>query len=155
MRQASHWEAVLREEHDVLEEKVRCLEWVLHLEIGPEDLWVTLRHLILDVKQSLEAHLEREEAVFFPALIRLIGEEAGAVRILQEQHEQLRAGLAYLLKLRGDQGTLNLREVAPAADSLLALLREHEKLEDRLLLDVLKYSMKQRELAALAERKGI
>lgn len=147
-----YWGQPVRDEHEKVAECVCLLEKATCFEMGPEDLWVTLRHLILDVRKTVEWHLTREEETLFAALIRLLGKEARAVRMLQDQHRQIRQGLAYLLRLHRDGNPLDPREVRDAAEGLATLLREHEKVEDRLLLDVLEYSLEPQELMALADQ---
>lgn len=147
-----YWGKAIHDDHGEVLTKIEGLQGATSMQVGPEDLWVTLRHLILNAHQALEAHLRREEDLFFPALVQLIGEEAGAVRRLHEDHRQLRSAIGYLMGLRQERGPLDPREVSLAADSLLALLREHEKTEDRLLLDVLEYSLEPQALLDLVEQ---
>lgn len=147
-----YWGKAIHEDHGEVLAKIEGLQRATTLEVGPEDLWVMLRHLILNAHQGLEAHLRREEDLFFPALVHLIGEEAGAVRRLREDHRQLRLAAGYLMGLRQGRGPLDPQEVSQATDSLLALLTEHEKTEDRLLLDVLEYSLEPQVLEDLVEQ---
>ncbi len=143
------WDEAIREAHQGLEDKIRALEKSLHLDIAPEDLWVTVRHLILDVKHALEAHLEEEERVFFPPLEQLIESEAGAIRMLKDQHRQLRGALRYLMSIHQEAGWMDMKEIRLVAEGMTDFLLEHEKVEERLLLDVLGFNMSRRDLKGL------
>jgi len=145
------WDEQVREDHQALESQIGALEAALSLDVGPSDRWVTLRWIVRTVGPALELHLRREEEVLFPALQRLLGQEAGALTLLKEQHRELRASLRSLAGLLSDPDALNWERITLASQSFIDLLEDHEKKEDRLLIDVLEFSLKPQELKNLAQ----
>ena len=95
-------------------------------------------------------HLRKEEEVLFPALQKLLGENAGALTLLKEQHRELRAALRRIAELLQEPEILEWDTVALVSEDFIDLLDDHEKKEDRLLINVLDLSLQPKELKALA-----
>lgn len=142
---------LVREDHRALEAQVGALEAALSIEVGHQDRRVAISWIIRTLWPSLELHLRKEEEALFPQLRSLLGKSAGALTLLKGEHAQIRACLRRLAELIQDQDNLHWDEIHIAAEAFIHLLDEHEKLEERLLLDVLRYNLKPKELEPLAE----
>lgn len=147
---SNQWEAEVREDHQALEAQAGALEAALSIDISPQDRRVVLSWIVRGLWPSLELHLRKEEDALFPALQKLLGESAGSLTLLKEQHRELRSGLRRVAELLQETESTNWEGLALAAQSFIDLLEDHEKKEDRLLLDVLEFSLKPKELKALA-----
>lgn len=150
-RETKKWEDQVREDHQALQAQVGALEAALSIEVGTQDRRVVLSWIIRNLWPSMELHLRKEEEALFPELQRLLGKSAGALSLLRAQHAQLREGLRHLAELLQDQDNLQWNEIRVAAEAFIHLLDEHEKLEERLLLDVLRCHLKPKDLKPLAE----
>lgn len=148
------WDNVVREDHQALESQMGALEAALSIDVGVEDRRVVLSWIIRTLWPALELHLRKEEETLFPALARLLGDSAGAITMLKEQHRELRFALRRVAELVQAPGNLYWEGVNIAAIALIELLEDHEKKEDRLLIDVLQYSLKPQELRSLAHAFG-
>lgn len=146
------WDALIREDHHALESQAGALEAALSIDLSTQDRRVVFSWILRGLSPSLELHLRKEEAVFFPALQRLLGESAGALVLLQQEHQELRRVLRHLAELLQDWERIDWQMVTLASEAFLHLLEEHEKKEDRLLVDVLEHSLKPKQLKGLAQQ---
>ena len=145
------WDEQVREEHNALESQVGALEAALKIDVGAEDRRVTLKWIVRTLGPALHLHLRKEEEVLFPALERLLGEDAGAITLLKEQHRELRASLKHVAELLENRENLNWEALGFAAQAFVDLLEDHERKEDRLLIDALEFGLKPDELKGLAK----
>lgn len=148
------WDEKVQEEHHALESQVGALEATLKIDVGVEDRRITLKWIIRTLEPALQLHLRKEEEVLFPALQRLLGENAGAVTILKEQHRELRASMKHVAELLENRDNISWEAIGFSAQAFVDLLEDHEKKEDRLLIDVLEFSLKPKELKELARAFG-
>ncbi len=145
------WDDPVREDHRILESQMHVLEVALAMQdVKAEDRAVLLRWVIRELWATLELHLRKEEQVLFSALQRLLGEKAGAVTLMMENHQELRAALRRLSELLQETEAANDQGITMAADGLIEILEDHQKKEDRLLIDVLKFNLKPTELKELS-----
>ena len=144
------WEEQVREDHQALEAQAGALEAALSIDVGPHDRRVVLSWIVRGLWPSLELHLRKEEEVLFPALQKLLGKDAGAISLLKEQHRELRSALRRIAELLQEPEISNWDSIALASEAFIDFLEDHEKKEDRLLIDVLDFSLKPKELKALA-----
>ena len=144
------WDDPVREEHRALELQVDQLAATLHLDEADGEWREILQPLLRGLRAMLEQHLLREERALFPVLQRLLGQRASAITLLQTEHQALRAHLQRLTDLLHRAGPLLRDEIADEGLRFVQLFRNHEKTEDRLLLDVLHYSLSPTELETLS-----
>ncbi len=144
------WEEGVERDHDILTHQADALEAALAVDVTDEDRRVVLAWIVQTLWPALELHLRKEEEVFFPAVHRLIGENAGAVTLMQEEHKELRDAHRRLAELLQVYEHTNWDGIRLAAESLMERLEDHRKKERRLILDVLEYSLKSKELKDLA-----
>lgn len=145
------WNEAMHEDHRALASQAGALEAALTIDVSPQDRRVVLSWIIRTLWPELELHLRKEEEVLFPALQRLLGENAGVVTLLREQHQELRSTHRRLAELLQGYEDLNWEGIQIASESLIELLEDHEKKVSRLLLDVLEFNLKPQELKALAQ----
>ncbi len=144
------WDTQVREDHEALEAQMGALEAALTIDVGQEDRRVVLKWIVRTLWPALELHLRKEEEILFPALQNLLGNQAQAIALLKQQHGELRSTLRQLAELlQGDEG-LDWEKITLSGRLLIDLLEDHEKKEDRLLIDVLEFSLKPKELLGLA-----
>ncbi|MBI4314186.1 MAG: hypothetical protein HY594_05165 [Candidatus Omnitrophica bacterium] len=99
----NRWDDLVREEHRIL----RALAEELQREQQR-------------APAALETHLQGEEEILFPAMARLLGDDANALRLLRDHNQGLR------------------EEVRQRVD-ITQMLDEHEQRVQRLLIDVLEF----------------
>lgn len=145
------WNRSIREDHKVLDSQAGTLSFALEHPTGPSDRRVALWHILLSFRPRLESHLWKEEQVLLPALERLVGPQAGALKLLMDQHNQLREHLQRLATLLEQPGQ-PWEEIVGTGRSLVELLEDHEGKEGRFLLEVLEFSLRPEELMALARQ---
>lgn len=143
------WDEIIRQEHQVIVSQAKAMEGALHVDVGELDRRVVLSWILRSLSPFLELHFRKEEEVLFPALQQLLGEDVASVTILSHEHQQLRKTLRYLAELIQDPEILNWQGITLAVEAFLNLLEDHEKKEDRLVLDVLQYSLMPKELEKL------
>ena len=142
---------LLHKEHETLKTQAGVLDTALGIAVPAQDRRVVLSWTLRNLGPEVELHLRKEEEAFSPALQRLLGKNAGALALLRKDHEGIRANLRHLAELLQDPNNLEWDRIELAVQSFLYLFEEHEKVEDRLLLDVLKFNLSQKELKTLAE----
>lgn len=145
------WDTPIQEDHQALMAQAGALEAALTVDVPTRDRWVVLSWTLKGLHPSLELHLRKEEETLFPALQRVMGENAGAVTLLKEQHHELRAALRHLAELIQDAENLNWIGIQLAAEGFVDLLEDHEKKEEKLLIHVLEKNLKPKARAELAE----
>lgn len=145
------WASAVREDHRQLREQAGVLESALAIDTTDLDRRVVLSWTLRNLWAKLELHLRKEEEALFSSLERLIGGDSGTLAILREEHAGLRAAFRNLAELLQDPTHLEWDRIVLAVEGLLYLLDEHDKLGERLLLDVLHYSLNHHEQEALAE----
>ncbi len=150
MTAMKRWDEGVQEDHQALESQVGALEAALGVDVTPQDRRVVLSWILRGLWPSLELHLRKEEEVLFPALQQLLGESAGAVTLLKEQHRELRAALRHLAELLQEPQGMDWPAVKLASQAFTELLEDHEAKEERLLLHVLEAGLKPKELKELA-----
>ncbi len=148
----NRWSDGVHEDHETLASQAGALEAALGMDIGPEDKRVALSWVIHALWPSLELHLRKEEETLFPVLQRLLGENAGALTLLRRQNQELRLAHRHLAELLKEQGRFALEEIKIDSYAFIDLLEDHEKKVQRLLLDVLEFSLGPKELAVLAQK---
>lgn len=145
------WDEEVREDHHALESQMEALEAAFAIDVAAQDRRVVLSWIIRNLWPTLELHLRKEEEILFPALRQLLGENAGAITLLLEQHRELRRALRNVAELLQGSEFPDWNAIRFAAEALADLLEDHEKKEERLLIDVLQYSLKPDRLRALAK----
>ncbi|MBI3292716.1 MAG: nitrite reductase, copper-containing [Elusimicrobia bacterium] len=145
------WDDKVHEDHEALASQAGAMEAALTIEMGPEDRRVVFSWIIRMLWPALELHLRKEEEVLFRALQRLLGENASAILVLKEQHRQLRGAHRHLAELIQPGGHMNWDVISIASEAFIELLEDHDRKIERLLLDVLRFSMNGRELKKLAQ----
>lgn len=150
-RNSRGWDAGVCEDHQALEAQAGALEAALTVDVGAQDRRVVLSWIVRTLWPALELHLRKERDALFPRLASLLGKNAAALTLLERDHQELRAGLRHLAELVQDPDALDWQKIPFAAESFINLLEEHERLEDRLLLDVLRHSLKSNELKLLSQ----
>ena len=148
---ADLWDAPVRQEHRRLKKGALVLDSALSIETSSLSRRVVLSWGLKNLWPELDMHLRKEEEALFPSLERLLGRDSGARAMLHREHEDLRAGFRHLAELVQDPTHLEWDRIELAVEGFLYLLEEHEKLEDRLLLNVLAHRMGKKELAAVSE----
>ena len=149
------WEAQVRQDHQQLEAQVGALKAVLEIDAAVRDRLVALSRFVRVIGPDLELHLRKEEEIFFPALHKLAGEEAGAIALLKEQHQKLRATLKHLAQLVcecGCQEKFDWEGAASSGKKFVDLLEDHEGKEEQLLIRALEKGLKPKELLELARQ---
>ena len=140
------WDDPVRKEHRALEVQVGQLAATLRLDEVDDEYRMILRAMVGGLRAMLEQHLAREERALFPVLERLLGQQASTVALLHTEHQALRTHLQRLTELLHRDGPPPRREISEEGRQFIELLHNHEKTEDRLLLDVLRYSLPPAEL---------
>lgn len=145
------WDAAVREDHRRLEQQAGVLESALKINVPDQDRRVVLSWTLRSLWPPLELHLRQEEEALLAALERLLDKDASVVRMLRQEHEELRAAFRQLAELLQDPDHLEWGRIKLGVEKFLQMEVEHEKLGDHILLDVLRYSLNRRQLAALAD----
>ncbi len=145
------WDAGVCEDHRALAAQAGALEAALTLDVGEEDRRVVFSWVVRTLWPSLGLHLRKEEEALFPPLEKLLGAGAVVLRMLKGQNQELRASHRRLAELGEGSQPLDWDRIKLASYSFIEFLEDHEKKVDRLLLDVLEFSLKPKELKALAE----
>jgi len=145
------WEDPIREDHRTLESQAQALETALGIDLDPQDRQVVLLGIVRTLGPALELHLRKEEEILFPALKHLLAGYNGAMTTLQDEHHELRGGLRRLAETVQEGGLLDWERIRSAGRTLMRFLEEHEKKQERLLLDILRYSLNPQELEALTK----
>jgi len=148
------WNEQVREDHEALESQLRVLEAAFKIDIEPEDRLVALRWIIRNMKLFLEPHMRKEEEILFPALERLLGTKSSTILILKRQHKKLRTRIGHLEKLLQGSEPVDWDKISLASEGFISYFEDHEKIEDLLLLDVLEFSLKPKELKVLTKSLG-
>jgi len=125
------------------------MDSTLGMDLASADQRVILSWTLRSLWPELELHLRREEEALLAGLARLLGRDASALVMLRKEHGDLRGGFRHLAELLQDPERLEWDRITLAVEGFLCLLEEHEKVGDRLLLDVLKYSLNRDELKRL------
>ncbi len=144
------WGNPVREDHEAIEVQVGALDAIFKVGATPQNRWLALKWIIRSLKPLLEAHLEKEEEILFPALQKLLGVKANAIPFLKEQHQRIRGHMRHLEGLLYNQ-PIPWEEITNSSQRFVDLLKEHEQKEDHLLLEVLESNLKRTELLKLAE----
>jgi len=146
---AEGWDAVVREDHRALKTQADVLDSALGIQVGDQERHAVLSWTLRNLWPEMELHLRKEEETLFSALERLLGSDSGALAMLRREHANLRAGFRHLAELLQDLTHLEWDRIDLAVEGFLYLLEEHEKLGDRLLLDVLQYNLGRKERVSL------
>ena len=144
------WAEVVYEDHRMLVVEAGALEAALTMDMGPQDRRVVFSWSIRTLWVALELHLRKEAETFFPVLSRLLGEDTHALTLLKQQHQELRASHRRLAELLQVHETVDNPEMKAGVQEFIDLLDDHEKKTEHLLLDVLEFTLKPKELRALA-----
>lgn len=147
------WVEIMRDEHQMLRAQAQDLESVLAMpSVDPTQRWGAMAWLVRQLAPSLTAHLQREGTVLLPELERLLGRQAGALAVVKAEHEELRTVLARLQACVAMTGpALPAEERQQLGSLLVELLDDHEVKVERLVMDVLAFSLTQGAQNALAE----
>ena len=145
------WDELIHKEHETLKTQAGVLDTALGIDASVQDRRVVLSWTLRNLGPEVELHLRKEEEALFPTLQRLLGKNASALALLHNDHKEIRASLRHLAELLQDPGNLDWDRIELAVQAFLFLFDEHEKVEDRLLLDVLHFNLSHKELKALAE----
>ncbi|RFA29955.1 hypothetical protein CAI21_09050 [Alkalilimnicola ehrlichii] len=95
-----------------------------------ESDWDTGRICFARFKQSLEAHLAKEEQVLFPEFERRTGMTAGPTAVMRQEHEQMR----WLLEdLESAVFQADAERFLGLAESLMILIQQHNMKEENML----------------------
>ena len=151
MYRVERWDEGVQEDHRALSSQVGALEAAITIDVGPEDRRIVLSWIIRNLWAALELHLRKEREVLFAALEQLLGSTAGALTLLKDQHKELQAAHRRLAELLQITENTNWDGVRFAVEWLIDLLDDHERKTNHLLLGVLEYSLKPKDLKALAE----
>lgn len=119
--------------------------------------WVTLTWILRELSPALELHFRKEKGILFPALRRVLGDDAAAVTLLEESQHKLRQSLRHLAELLQDWDNLDWDRISLAVPGFIYMLEEHAEMEQRLLIHVLGARMgthEQEKLAAAFHRVG-
>ena len=119
--------------------------------------WVTLSWVLRELSPALELHFRKEKEILFPALRRILGDDAGAVTLLGESQHKLKQSTRHLAELLQDPDNLDWDRLFLAIQGFICMLEEHEEMEQRLLIHVLGTRMnphEQEKLAAAFHRVG-
>lgn len=144
------WDDPVRRDHRALADQLDQLEAVLELGEAEAEYLVIVRSAVRGILAMLEPHMGREEQFLFPVLRRLLGREAHAIALLEVEHHALRTHLRALTGRLEHETPHACHEIAEEGRRFIQLLRDHEKTEDRLLLDVLHYSLSPTELDTIS-----
>jgi len=143
------WDWQVRQDHQTLQAQLRTLVAALKIEIDPEDRRMVLSGLLGKLWPAVELHLRAEEEVLFRTLKRLISDEAHALILLRERHQFVRRSIRQLAELIQDPGRAEWIAITECCTRLKAHWEEHVIEMDRMGLDVLRYSLKPKELSLL------
>lgn len=145
------WHDEIRDDHEVLQALTEDVEAALTTPDVTSDqrqgalVWITET-----LQQTLDAHLTREDALI-EILAGVLGDGASATALLKAQHQELRLACRQLRELLHSQTSVNWMAVRYGGQWLVDLVEDHEKTVDRLLLDVLEFSLSAAEQDALVE----
>ena len=145
------WDEQIRKEHETLRIHAEVLSSTLGVDAAGQDRRVVMNWTVRNLWPEVELHLRKEETVFFAKLKQLIGENAGALTLLEQEHAQLRAGMRRLSELLQHAANPDWDRIRMAVNGFLDQLEEHERLTSGLTLDVLLYSLKPHELHNLGK----
>ena len=145
-----HLESPVRKDHEAIDAQVGALDAVFKVGVAPNDRWIALKWILRSLTPAMNAHLQREEEIQFPALEQLSGVHATAILLLDDQHRRIRSSLKQLDELIY-QRPVPWEQIAEASQRFVEMLKDHEKSEERLLLDVLETGLKRSELLQLTE----
>lgn len=81
-------------------------------------------------RASMEAHLNTEESVIFPAFEQRSGMFGGPTQVMRMEHTQMRGLLAQMAEALGRRSD---DDFAGAAETLLVLMQQHNMKEENIL----------------------
>ncbi|MCM8794236.1 MAG: hemerythrin domain-containing protein [Candidatus Omnitrophica bacterium] len=139
-------------DHEVLARQAGTMETTLRLEVTPENRRSILSWVVRILWPALELHLRKEEKVLFPEVRRLMGEKAGVVTIMEEQHLELRRAYRHVAELVQEEGRPDWSVIQFSAEAFIDALEDHGKKTQQLVLDPLKRHLKGKELRNLSEK---
>ena len=145
------WDDRVQEDHRALGTQAGALEAALTADVNPHDRRVVLSWIVRTLWSALELHLRKEKEALFPAVQHVLGREAAALTILNRQHEEFRVAYRRLAELLQGYEDLNWEGIGIAIQNFIDRLEDHEKKTERLLLDVLEFNLKPKELLALSQ----
>ncbi|MBI4226754.1 MAG: hemerythrin domain-containing protein [Candidatus Omnitrophica bacterium] len=102
--------------------------------------------IVHQLAPALETHLQQQEEVLLPVLERLVGRHAGVLALVRAEYQALRETAACLqaqVEGPGDLGAV--------VQLLMDLLADHEVKTERLVVDILSYTLTSGAQDALAE----
>ncbi len=149
--QMERWDAAVWEDHRALKRQADVLDSALKVNVGDEDRRVVLSWTLRSLWPEMDLHLRKEEETLLVRLESLLGGDSGALETLRREHADLRAGFRHLAELIQDSSCLEWDRIELAVEGFLYLLEKHEELGERLLLDVLQYSLNRKERISLME----
>ena len=145
------WDEEVREDHQALESQMKALEATFQINVESEDRLVVLRWIVRNLDSSLEPHMRKEEEILFPMLEQLLGEKINVVLMLRRQHKKLRLKIRHLMQLLESSQFVDWDKISLACEGFISLFENHEKTEERLMIDVLELSLKPKEIKALTQ----
>ena len=145
------WNEQVQEDHEGLESQIRALEAAFKINVESKDRLIVLRWIVRNLNLSLEPHMRKEEEILFPMLEQLLGEKSNVVLVLKRQHKKLRMRIKHLMKLLEDSQFVDWDKISLACEGFIGFFEDHEKRENRLMVDVLEHSLKPKELKALTK----
>ncbi len=146
------WDELIHKEHETLKTQAGVLDTTLGIDVPAQDRRVVLSWTLRNLGPEVELHLRKEEEALFPTLKHLLKGGGSALILLRKDHEEIRTSLRHLAELLQDPSNLDWDRIELAVQAFLYLFEEHEKIEDRLLLDVLQFNLNHKELMALADK---
>ncbi len=124
----------LAREHRAVEQLLDRLERLL---ARPHRTEQEIRETFALIRRDLALHLRKEEEAYFPALERYLPREAGPIRVMLFEHEQLQ----------------RLQETFPeGAEEFIAILRSHIQKEDGVLFMIADNNFSEEEQRQVLER---
>ena len=108
--------------------------------------WVASASAFARFREQMNAHLDAEEGLLFPAFESATGMSGGPTQMMRHEHEQMRSLIAQLVAAcvaRDADG------YAGAADTLLILMQQHNMKDENIL-----YPMCDQALGVEAESMG-
>ncbi len=144
------WREGVEEDHQLLASQVGALEAVFTMDARPQDRHGVLNWISRNLWPALELHLRKEGEVLLPALAQVLGKNAAALTLFKKDHQELRDAHRRLAEHLQTYEQVDWVSVRISSCAFIDLLEDHEKQTARLLLDVLGFNLKPKELEKLA-----
>jgi iron-sulfur cluster repair protein YtfE (RIC family) len=98
--------------------------------LAEEGKWEEARQALLAFQRALEAHLDREERVLFPAIEEAHGAALGPTRMMRMEHEGMRA---LLVGADGAAARNDCDELSAVLETLRIMMQQHNLKEESVL----------------------